>query len=43
MDIEPGADDLPVYSNGRFKGSLDSFHHFGRLSHVQIPFVMLSG
>jgi len=35
--------ECPAYSNGCFKGSLDSFHHFARLSHLQIPFIMLSG
>ncbi len=34
--------ECPAYSNGCFKGSLDSFHHFARLSHLQIPFIMLS-
>ncbi len=40
--FEADADEFPVYSNGCFKGSLDSFYHFARLSHLQIPFVMLS-
>lgn len=37
------SDQVPIYSNGPFTGTLASFHHFPRLADLETPFVMLTG
>ncbi len=43
IEFQPDSDEVPVYSNGPFTGTIDSFHHFPHLTHLEIPFAMLTG
>jgi len=43
IEFQSDSDEVPVYSIGPFTGTIDSFHHFPHLTHLEIPFAMLTG
>ncbi len=43
IEFQSGSDEVPVYSIGPFTGTIDSFHHFPHLTHLEIPFAVLTG